>query len=133
MNEADLVRAINGVPPEYLSTDRVQGLLAEMYAKFAEHGNLITWARMMEEGLIKKKDVIRVEINEDGTVNLLDFTMPTKAGMRRNNVPQEDVDTWIIETVSMLRITESNDLIPTLGFKVSDQLYYILNREGEME
>ena len=87
----------------------------------------------MEEGLIKKKAVIRVEINEDGTVNLLDFTMPTKAGMRRNNVPQEDVDTWIIETVSMLRITESNDLIPTLGFKVSDQLYYILNREGEME
>ena len=87
----------------------------------------------MEEGLIKKKDVIRVEINDDGTVNLLDFTMPTKAGMRRNNVPQEDVDTWIIETVSMLRITESNDLIPTLGFKVSDQLYYILNREGEME
>jgi hypothetical protein len=88
---------------------------------------------MMEEGLIKTKDVIRVEINEDGTVNLLDFTMPTKAGMRRNNVPQEDVDTWIMETVSMLRITDTNDLIPTLGFKVSDQLYYILNREGEME
>jgi hypothetical protein len=87
---------------------------------------------MMEEGLIKTKDVIRVEINEDGTVNLLDFTMPSRAGMKRDNVPQEDVDTWIMESVSMLRITDSNDLIPTLGFKVSDQLYYILNREGEM-
>ena len=112
-----------------MKTDLVQMTIDELYALYP----LRTWARMMEEGLIKKKDVIRVEINDDGTVNLLDFTMPTKAGMRRNNVPQEDVDTWIIETVSMLRITESNDLIPTLGFKVSDQLYYILNREGEME
>ena len=112
-----------------MKTDLVQMTIDELYALYS----LRTWARMMEEGLIKKKDVIRVEINDDGTVNLLDFTMPTKAGMRRNNVPQEDVDTWIIETVSMLRITESNDLIPTLGFKVSDQLYYILNREGEME
>ena len=107
----------------------VQMTVDELYATVA----LRKWTHMMEEGLIKTKDVIRVEINEDGTVNLLDFTMPTKAGMRRNNVPQEDVDTWIMETVSMLRITDTNDLIPTLGFKVSDQLYYILNREGEME
>ena len=112
-----------------MNMNGVQMTVNELYAVVA----LRTWARMMEEGLIKTKDVIRVEINEDGTVNLLDFTMPTKAGMRRNNVPQEDVDTWIMETVSMLRITDSNDLIPTLGFKVSDQLYYILNREGEME
>jgi hypothetical protein len=107
----------------------VQMAVDEMYAKVV----LRRWTHMMEEGLIKTKDVIRVEINDDGTVNLLDFTLPTKAGMKRNNVPQEDVDTWIMETVSMLRITESSDLIPALGFKVSDQLYYILNREGEMK
>jgi hypothetical protein len=45
---------------------------------------------------------------------------------------QEDVEPWIMETISMLRIAETNDLIPELGFKVSDTLYYILNREGEM-
>ena len=106
----------------------VQLTVDELYATVA----LRKWTRMMEEGLIKTKDVIRVEINDDGTVNLLDFTMPSRAGMKRDNVPQEDVDAWIMETVSMLRITESVDLIPTLGFKVSDQLYYILNREGEM-
>lgn len=112
-----------------MKTDLVQMTVDELYATVA----LCKWTRMMEEGLIKTKDVIRVEINDDGTVNLLDFTLPSKAGMRRSNVPQEDVDTWIMETVSMLRITDTNDLIPTLGFKVSDQLYYILNREGEME
>jgi hypothetical protein len=88
---------------------------------------------MMEEGLIKTKDIIRVEVNDDGTVNILDFTLPSKSGMKRTNVPQEDVESWIMESISMLRITESNDLIPELGFKVSDTLYYILNREGEME
>jgi hypothetical protein len=90
------------------------------------------WARMMEDGLIKTKDIIRVEVNDDGTVNLLDFTLPSKGGRERKNVPQEDVEPWIMETISMLRITGENDLVPELGFKISDQMYYILNREGEM-
>jgi hypothetical protein len=53
--------------------------------------------------------------------------------MRRDNIPQEDVEPWIMESISMLRITEDNNLVPELGFKVSDTLYYILNREGEMK
>jgi hypothetical protein len=116
-----------------MKNDLLQRTIDGLFVEFNERGTLHKWAHMVEEGIIKTKDVIRVEINDDGTVNLLDFTLPTKAGMKRNNVPQEDVDTWIMETVSMLRITESSDLIPALGFKVSDQLYYILNREGEMK
>jgi hypothetical protein len=115
-----------------LSPQRIREALEEMDVKFAAQGCLRAWTRMMEEGLIKTKDIIRVEINDDGTVNLLDFTMPSKGGMKRINVPQEDVDTWIMESLSMLRMTSENDLVPELGFKISDQLYYILNREGEM-
>jgi len=115
-----------------LTPQRIREALEEMDVKFAAQGHLRTWARMMEEDVIKTKDIIRVEINDDGTVNLLDFTLPTKGGMKRNNVPQEDVDTWIMETISMLRIVSEGSLIPMMGFKVSDQLYYILNREGEM-
>jgi hypothetical protein len=104
----------------------------DMDTKFGAQANMRKWMHMMEEGLIKTKDIIRVEVNDDGTVNLLDFTMPSKGGMKRINVPQEDVDTWIMESLSMLRMTSENDLVPELGFKISDQLYYILNREGEM-
>ena len=93
---------------------------------------LSRWQHMMKEGLIKTNDVIRVEVNEDGTVDLYDFSLPSKGGLRCLNIPQKDVDTWIMESISMLRITENNDLVPELGFKVSDTLYYILNREGEM-
>jgi hypothetical protein len=116
-----------------LTPQRVEDTMMQINRNFMVQTSMRRWLQMMEEGLIKTKDVIRVEVNDDGTVNLLDFTLPTKSGMKRTNVPQEDVESWIMESISMLRITESNDLIPELGFKISDQLYYILNREGEME
>jgi hypothetical protein len=111
---------------------RLAQALDEMQIKLAAQGNLHAWTRMMQEGIIKTNDVIRVEVNDDGTVNLYDFTLPSKGGMKRLDMPQEDVEPWIMETISMLRIANQNDLVPELGFKVSDTLYYILNREGEM-
>ena len=103
-----------------------------MNIKFGAQANLREWTWMMQSGMVNTNDVIRVEVNDDGTVNLYDFTLPSKGGMKRLNVSQDDVEKWIMETISMLRITDENDLIPELGFKVSDTLYYILNREGEM-
>jgi hypothetical protein len=111
---------------------RLAQALDEMQTKLTAQGNLHAWTRMMQEGIIKTNDVIRVEVNEDGTVNLYDFTLPSKGGMKRLNMAQKDVEPWIMETISMLRIADQNDLVPELGFKVSDTLYYILNREGEM-
>jgi hypothetical protein len=111
---------------------RLAQAVEEMQTKLAAQGNLHTWTRMMQEGIIKTNDVIRVEVNDDGTVNLYDFTLPSKGGMKRLDMPQEDVEPWIMETISMLRIANQNDLVPELGFKVSDKLYYILNREGEI-
>ena len=111
----------------------IQGKIEDINRGFGAQTNIRDWVRMMEEGLVPKKDVIRVEVNDDGTVNLLDFTLPSKAGMKRFNIPQEGVEKWIMESISMLRIAETNDLVPELGFKVSDTLYYILNREGEMK
>lgn len=88
---------------------------------------------MVERGIVKTTETLRVEFNEDGTVNLLDFSMPSMNGRERFNVPQEDVAPWIIQTASMLRITTDGELVPTLGFKVSDNLYYMINREGESD
>ena len=111
---------------------RMAQALIDFQVRLAAQSNLREWAWMMQRGDVNTKDVIRVEVNDDGTVNLYDFTLPSKGGMKRLNMAQDDVDKWIMETISMLRITNENDLIPELGFKVSDTLYYILNREGEM-
>lgn len=112
---------------------RIDRTIAEMQIKFAAQANLREWTWMMQKGEVNTNDVIRVEVNDDGTVNLYDFTLPSKGGMKRLNMAQEDVEPWIMETISMLRITDENDLVPELGFKVSDTLYYILNREGEIK
>ena len=110
---------------------RTEQMLVEMQIKFAAQANLREWTWMMQKGELSTNDVMRVEVNENGTVNLYDFTLPSKGGVKRLNMSQEDVDPWIMQTISMLRITDENNLIPELGFKVSDTLYYILNREGE--
>jgi predicted RNA-binding protein len=111
---------------------RIEMALQEVQIKFEAQCNLREWTWMMQKGELKTNDVIRVEVNDNGTVNLYDFTLPSKGGMKRLDMSQEDVEPWIMETISMLRIAKVNDLVPELGFKVSDTLYYILNREGEM-
>ena len=111
---------------------RMERAMIDFQVRLAAQSNLREWVHMMQNGELKTNDVIRVEVNDDGTVNLYDFTLPSKGGMKRLDMPQEDVEPWIMESISMLRIVETNDLVPELGFKISDTLYYILNREGEM-
>lgn len=115
-----------------LTSASMQVVLDEIKSDFAVRRQLTEWTRMMEERILKNGDVIRVEVNDDGTLNLFDFTLPSQRGRRLINVSQEHVEPWIMEAISMLRIAECSDLVPALGFKVSDQLYYVLNKEGEM-
>jgi len=62
---------------------RVQAALDEVHIKFEAQKNLREWTWMMQRGDVKTNDVIRVEVNDDGTVNLYDFTLPSKGGMKR--------------------------------------------------
>ncbi len=91
---------------------RIQTTLDEVSIKFDAQKNIREWAWMMQKGKIKTNDVIRVEVNDNGTVNLYDFTLPSKGGMKRLDMAQKDVEPWIMETISMLRIAEVNDLVP---------------------
>jgi hypothetical protein len=112
-----------------MTTDKLRNANVEIQ----ENLGLWRWRSMVQQGIVKAKDTLRVEFNEDGTVNLLDFSMPSMNGRERHNVPQDEVAPWIIQTASMLRMTENGELVPTLGFKVSDNLYYMMNREGESD
>jgi hypothetical protein len=112
-----------------MTTDKLRNANVEIQ----ENLGLWRWRTMVEQGIVKTKDTLRVEFNKDGTVNLLDFSMPSMNGRERHNVPQDEVAPWIIQTASMLRMTENGGLVPTLGFKVSDNLYYMINREGESD
>ena len=89
------------------------------------YGQLIM---MMEE---TGQDVLRVCINDDGTFDILDFTMPSLGDKYSKNIPQEDVPEWVMHAVSMLRIAKEGDLVKGVGFKVSDTLYFIAEKRGD--
>jgi hypothetical protein len=77
-------------------------------------------------------DLLRVQINPDGKFDIVDFTTAKRNGrLLYRNVPQEDVPTWVIEAISMLRITEPQSVVQSVGFKVNDKLYYIVDRRDE--
>jgi len=88
---------------------RLQAALDEVHVKFEAQKNIREWTWMMQKGELKTNDVIRVEVNDDGTVNLYDFTLPSKGGTKRLDMSQEDVEPWIMESISMLRIAETID------------------------
>lgn len=88
---------------------------------------------MSKHPAIPNDAVLRVHVNVDGTVDILDFGLPPRSGRDRRGLKQEDVPVWIIEAISMLRITDSNDLVKGVGFKVSDTLYYIEDRQGDQD
>lgn len=90
--------------------------------------NLGEIERLMRDGKIPSNDVLRIAVNEDGTFNIYDFGFTGVSRRKFENIPQEDVPQCVMEAVSMLRIADEGDLVPELGFKVNDHLYYIIDK-----
>lgn len=91
------------------------------------------WMELTIKMIEQRGDSYRVSINDDGTFSVVDFTMPSIGAQRlKKNIPQEDVEPWIMEQVSILRIAPEGDLIKGVGFKVHDRLYYI-QEQGDQD
>jgi hypothetical protein len=77
---------------------------------------------------------LRVYINATDRFDIVDFTTPRQDGkFLHKDAPQEDVPAWIIEAISILRITEPRSVVNGIGFRVSDRLYYIIDKRGNHE
>ena len=77
------------------------------------------------------QDVLRVSINDDGTIDIVDFTIPPDGARIRTALPQDAVPQWVMEAVSMLRITQDGTHVRDLGIKMSDTLYYVQIRSED--
>jgi len=88
---------------------------------------------MLTHGMVAdnlSQDVLRISINDDGTFNIVDFTLPSSEGRIKKNLAQADVPQWVMESVSMLRIGDANEKVDELGMKIHDRLYYIKERKN---
>lgn len=79
------------------------------------------------------QDVLRVSINDDGTIDIVDFSLPSDGARIRTALPQDAVPQWVMEAVSMLRITQDGTHVRDLGIKMSDTLYYVQIRSERDE
>lgn len=104
------------------------GSLLDAFFNWGESVGTYETVTLMMLGNMPKDDIIRVSFNDDGTADLIEFSPPVQ---KNKNVPQEQLATWILEAVSMLRIAEPQSLVDGLGFKVSDTVYYIVDKTGE--
>lgn len=91
--------------------------------------NALQMLSMLESA--ERNTGLRVQVNPDGTFDIVDFTLPSSAGRLRQNIPQEDVPKHVIEAVAMLQIAEEGSYVKGIGFRVSDSLYYVADNWGE--
>ena len=92
--------------------------------------NIFPTLEMLSGNSLQDKG-LRVEVNPDGTFNIVDFTLPSSAGRLRKNIPQEDVPKHVIEAMAMLQIAEEGSYVNGVGFRVSDSLYYVAEKWEE--
>lgn len=77
------------------------------------------------------QDVLRVSINDDGTIDIVDFSLPSDGDRIQTALPQTAVPQWVMEAVAMLRITQDGTHVRGLGIKMHDTLYYVQTRNGD--
>ena len=73
--------------------------------------------------------VLRVSINDDGTIDIVDFALPPDGARIQTNLPQSAVPQWVLEAISMMRITQDGVHVDGLGIKMNDSLYYIKRKD----
>lgn len=85
---------------------------------------------MMQEAHKQDHDVIRITINPDGTLDVTDFNYPPRFKREGKGIPQENMPDWVIDTLCVLRIVGNRTLVDGVGYKVTDTLYYIVDKDS---
>lgn len=71
-------------------------------------------------------NVWRVLVNNDGTVELNDFTLPSSTGKIRDVFLQENLPQWIQDSLSVLMIVDQGVTVEGVGKKITDSIFYLM-------
>ena len=83
--------------------------------------------RMVEEQFnLPLQNVWRVLVNNDGTVELNDFTLPSSTGKMRDVFKQENLPQWIQDSLSVLMIVDQGVTVEGVGKKITDSIFYLM-------
>lgn len=73
----------------------------------------------------KDTDMWRVEQLPDGKLRLNDLTLPFMQSRDTMEVFKHDAPKWIVDAIDVLAICEISEVIPNIGKRISENVYYI--------
>jgi hypothetical protein len=77
-------------------------------------------------------NIWRVELRENDKMLLTDFTMPSSASTMNKTIKLNDAPKFIQEGLAVLQITSNGSLVENVGKRISDSVYYIMEKvDGE--
>ena len=86
----------------------------------------IILAMVEEQFNLPLQNVWRVLVNNDGTVELNDFTLPSSTGKMRDVFKQENLPQWIQDSLSVLMIVDQGVTVEGVGKKITDSIFYLM-------
>lgn len=84
---------------------------------------------LMERQLELPLDNIwRVELRDNDRVKLTDFTMPSSSSILNKTIPISEAPKFIQNGLAVLQISQDGALVDGIGKRISDTVYYIVER-----
>lgn len=98
-----------------------------LFGGYTTTGNVTTVLAMIQEQFeLPLTNVWRVLVNNDGTVELNDFTLPSSTGKMRDVFLQENLPQWIQDSLSVLMIVDQGVTVEGVGKKITDSIFYLM-------
>lgn len=73
-------------------------------------------------------NIWRVELRDNHEINLTDFTMPSSSDKLKQTIPITNAPKFIRDGLAILQIARDEALIDGIGKRISDTVYYIVER-----
>lgn len=73
----------------------------------------------------KDADMWRVQVLHDGRLRLNDMTLPFLKSRDTMEVFKQDAPKWIVDAIDVLAICEIGEVIPDIGKRISENVYYV--------
>lgn len=98
-----------------------------LFGGYTTIANVATVLHMIEEQFnLPLQNVWRVLVNNDGTVELNDFTLPSSTGKMRDVFRQEELPQWVQDSLSVLMIVDQGVTVEGVGKKITDSIFYLM-------
>jgi len=82
---------------------------------------------MISEALCTPIEQIwRVKINEDDSVDMYSFALPQKNLPAAKCLNTAALPEWVRERIAVLQICQQGDIVDSVGQKLSDKVYYVI-------